>query len=44
MTQLKELQESFQRAIVEGDGAVLAQICDSPKEKRDVLLGVYQNA
>ena len=44
MTPLKELQESFQRAVVEGDNAVLANIVDSPKEKREVLLGVYQNA
>jgi putative DNA-binding protein len=44
MTALKELQESFQRAIVEGDDAVLAKIIDSPREKREVLLGVYQNA
>jgi len=44
MTQLEELQERLQRAIVEGDEAVLTQICDSPREKRDVLLGVYQNA
>jgi hypothetical protein len=44
MTGLKELQDSFQRAIVEGDDAVLAEIVDTSKEKRDVLLGVYRNA
>lgn len=44
MTALKELQENFQRAIVEGDDAVLASIVDSPKEKREVLLGVYRHA
>lgn len=44
MTTLEELQSSFQRAILEGDDAVLAKITDSPKEKRDVLLGVYRNA
>lgn len=44
MTSLKNLQESFQRAIVEGDEAILEKICNSPKEKREVLLGVYKNA
>lgn len=44
MTTLKELQDTFQRAIVEGDDAVLSQIVDTSKEKRDVLLGVYRNA
>lgn len=44
MTTLKELQDSFQKAVVDGDDAVLAEILDSSKEKRDVLLGVYRNA
>lgn len=44
MSGLKELQESFQRAVVDGDDAVLAELVDSPKEKRDVLLGVYRHA
>ena len=41
---LAELQDRFQRAILDGDGAFLADIIDSPREQRDVLLGVYQNA
>lgn len=44
MSSLKELQERFQRAVVDGDDAVLAEIVDTSKEKRDVLLGVYRNA
>lgn len=44
MNGLKDLQESFQRAVVDGDDAVLADLVDSPKEKRDVLLGVYRHA
>ena len=44
MSALSELQESFQRAIVEGDDTVLAEIVDTSKERRDVLLGVYRNA
>jgi hypothetical protein len=44
MTTLRDLQETFQRAIVEGDDAVLAEIVDTSKEKRDVLFDVYRNA
>ncbi len=44
MNSLKALQDSFQRAVVEGDDAVLAELLDSSKEKRDILLGVYRNA
>jgi hypothetical protein len=44
MKSLKELQESFQRGILAGDDAVLAEIKDSAKEKRQVLFGVYRNA
>ena len=44
MTSLKELQESFQRGILAGDDTILAEIKDSPKEKRKVLFGVYRNA
>ena len=39
-----ELQAMFQRALMEGDDSVLAEILDSSKEKRDTLLGVYRNA
>lgn len=44
MNSFKDFQDSFQRAIVEGDDTILADILDSSKEKRDVLLGVYRNA
>lgn len=44
MSSFKDFQDSFQRAIVEGDDTILADILDSSKEKRDVLLGVYRNA
>lgn len=42
---LKELQDSFQSAILAGDGSsVHEHINDSEKEKKDVLFGVYSNA
>lgn len=41
---LSELQDRFQKAVLAGDDAFLADIVDSPREKRDVLLSVYQNA
>lgn len=44
MSSLKELQETFQRAVTEGDDTVLSEILDSSKENRRVLLGVYRNA
>lgn len=44
MKSLRELQESFQRGILAGDDAVLAEVKDSDKEKREVLFGVYRNA
>jgi hypothetical protein len=44
MKSLKELQETFQRGILAGDDAILAEIKDSDKENRDVLFGVYRNA
>lgn len=37
-------QAAFQRGILDGDETVLAEILDSPREKRDVLLGVYRHA
>ena len=39
---LKALQDKFQQAILSGDDGILAQIPDSPHEKKAVLLGVYQ--
>jgi hypothetical protein len=44
MKSLKELQEDFQRGILAGDDAILAEVNDSAKEERKVLFGVYRNA
>ncbi len=44
MKSLRELQETFQRGILADDDAILAEVKDSTKEKRNVLFGVYRNA
>jgi len=44
MNEFERLQDEFQRGIMSGDDSVLADILDSPKEKRDVLFGVYRYA
>jgi Putative DNA-binding domain len=44
MKSLRELQDTFQRGILAGDDAILAEVNDSAKEKRKVLFGVYRNA
>ncbi|MCF6198515.1 MAG: DNA-binding domain-containing protein [Hyphomicrobiaceae bacterium] len=44
MTSLKDLQDSFQKALLEGDPSILTQIPDSQREKKEELLGVYQYA
>ena len=44
MSTLKELQETFQRGILAGDDAILGEVKDSSKERREVLFGVYRNA
>jgi Putative DNA-binding domain len=44
MKSLKQLQETFQRGILAGDDAILAEVKDSDKENRQVLFGVYRNA
>lgn len=44
MSDLARQQSDFQRGILAGDDSVLADILDSPREKRDVLLGVYRFA
>ena len=44
MKSLKELQDTFQRGILAGDDAILAEVNDSDKEQRKVLFGVYRNA
>lgn len=44
MKDLASLQSEFQRAVVDGDDAVLAELVDTSKENRAVLLNVYRNA
>jgi hypothetical protein len=44
MSDFARQQSEFQRGILEGDDAVLAEILDSPRERRDVLFGVYRYA
>jgi Putative DNA-binding domain len=44
MKSLRELQDTFQRGILAGDDAILAEVNDSAKEQRKVLFGVYRNA
>jgi hypothetical protein len=44
MSDFARQQEAFQRGILDGDETVLAEILDSPREKRDVLFGVYRYA
>ena len=44
MSDFARQQSDFQRGILTGDDSVLAEILDSPREKRDVLFGVYKYA
>jgi len=44
MSDLARQQDEFQRGILTADDTVLNEILDSPKEKREVLFGVYQHA
>lgn len=44
MKNLRELQETFQRGILAGDDAILAEVNDSAKEGRELLFGVYRHA
>jgi len=44
MSDFARQQADFQRGILTGDDKVLAEILDSPKEKREVLFGVYKYA
>lgn len=44
MSDFARQQSEFQRGILTGDDSVLAEILDSPREKRDVLFGVYRHA
>lgn len=41
---LKDFQDQFQRAILEGDDAILSDIPDGPRETKTNLLGIYRNA
>lgn len=44
MSDFARQQAEFQRGILDGDDAVLAEILDSPREKRETLFGVYRYA
>lgn len=44
MSDFARQQADFQRGILTGDDTVLAEILDSPKEKRETLYGVYRYA
>jgi len=41
---LKSFQDQFQRAILEGDDAILNDIPDGPRETKTNLLGIYRDA
>jgi hypothetical protein len=41
---LKDFQDRFQRAILDGDDAILAEIPDGPRETKTNLLGIYRDA
>lgn len=44
MKDLASIQEEFQRAVMDGDDTVLAELVDTSKENRAVLLNVYRTA
>jgi hypothetical protein len=44
MSDFARQQDEFQRGILTGDDSVLAEIFDSPQEKRAVLFGIYRHA
>ena len=44
MSDFARQQAEFQRGILGGDDAVLSEILDSPREKREALFGVYRYA
>ena len=44
MSDFARQQGAFQRGILTGDDTVLAEILDSPREKRETLFGVYRHA
>jgi hypothetical protein len=41
---LKDFQDRFQRAILNGDDAILSDIPDGPRETKTNLLGIYRDA
>ena len=43
MSDLKTLQDQFQRAVLAGDDDVLSELVDTSKENRRALLDVYRN-
>jgi putative DNA-binding protein len=44
MSDFARQQADFQRGILTGDDTILAEILDSPQEKRETLFGVYRYA
>ncbi|WP_426436157.1 putative DNA-binding domain-containing protein [Bradyrhizobium genosp. P] len=44
MSDFARQQSEFQRGILTGDDTILAEILDSPQEKRETLFGVYRYA
>ena len=44
MSTLKEIQEKFQKSILQQDETIIDDIVDTSKEERAVLLNVYQHA
>jgi Putative DNA-binding domain len=44
MSDFARQQSEFQRGILTGDDSILAEILDSPREKRETLFGVYRHA
>jgi Putative DNA-binding domain len=44
MSDLARQQSEFQQGILAGDDTILAEILDSPREKRETLFGVYRYA
>jgi hypothetical protein len=44
MSDFARQQSDFQRGILSGDDNILAEILDSPQEKRETLFGVYRYA
>ncbi|MFY9639681.1 MAG: putative DNA-binding domain-containing protein [Rhodomicrobium sp.] len=43
MMTLKQVQDSFQQALLSGAGDILTQLADGPREPKGVLLGLYQD-